>query len=145
MCVTSVHFCVFLSVVLQHSSCMKHSICFLHELFGPSYIEIYRKVVHKHFFNFTFIHRLALSKWLLYSIFNIRGKGNRMAVFRQNKIVKTYMNVFNVYNELTIGNRSPFNSRVLENYYFQASTQEAAYIFMYVIFNSRQLKKRRSY
>ena len=68
-----------------------------------------------------------------------------MAVFRQNKIVKTYMNVFNVYNELTIGNRSPSNSRVLENYYFQASTQEAAYIFMYVIFNSRQLKKRRSY
>ena len=55
------------------------------------------------------------------------------------------MNVLNVYNELTIGNRSPFNSRVLENYYFQASTQEAAYIFMYVIFNSRQLKKRRSY
>lgn len=39
------------------------------------------------------------------------------------------MNVFNVYNELTIGNRSPFNSRVLENYYFQASTQEAAYIY----------------
>ena len=68
-----------------------------------------------------------------------------MAVFRQNKIVKTYMNVLNVYNELTIGNRSPFNSRVLENYYFQASTQEAAYIFMYVMFNSRQLKKRRSY